>query len=190
MLLLLHLVGLRILLVLKLPSRFILSVQNHQLLSELLILHAELLPDLDEASQAINILGILIINVLVDFQGLVEQVHSTVARSNHERPLVLLRLDLLSALEIDNSLFKHVVFGVMHTEARDHINLGRVVPVRFLVEVHSLELVLLLLIEVTHLSEDLRITRHLGDQDVVPFQSLASHTDQFVNVSDLVDNFV
>ncbi len=57
-LLLLHLVRLRVLLVFSLTTGFILSVQNHQFLSELLVLHAELLSNLDEASETIDIVWV------------------------------------------------------------------------------------------------------------------------------------
>ena len=78
----------------------------------------------------------------------------------------------------------------MHAETRDDIDLGGVVPVGLLVVVDGLELVLLLLIQVAHLSEDLRVTRHLSDQDVVPLQGLSAHTDQLIDVCDLVDHLV
>ena len=55
---------------------------------------------------------------------------------------------------------------------------------------HSLELVLLLLIQVAHLGEDLRVARHLSDQDVVPLEGLSAHADQLVHVRDLVDHLV
>jgi len=78
----------------------------------------------------------------------------------------------------------------MHTKATDNINFGGVVSVTFLVVVDSLEFIRLLLVKVSHLGEDFRISGYLGDQDVVPLQSLASHTDQFINVSDLVNDFI
>ena len=105
-------------------------------------------------------------------------------------PLDLFGLDLTGTLEVLDSLLKHVLFGVVHAEARDDINLRWVVSVTLLVEVDSLELVLLLLVEVTHLGKNFRVTRHLGDEDVVPFESLASHANQLVNVSDLVEHLI
>lgn len=79
---------------------------------------------------------------------------------------------------------------MVHAQAGDNIDLRWVVSVTFLVEVNRLELVLLLLVEVAHLSEDFRIARHLGDQNVVPLKSLATHADKLVDVSDLVQNLV
>ena len=79
---------------------------------------------------------------------------------------------------------------MVHTQARDHINLGRVVAVRLLVEVDGLELILLLLVEVTHLRKNFRVRGHLRNQNVVPLEGLATHTNQLVDVSDLVDNLV
>jgi hypothetical protein len=105
-------------------------------------------------------------------------------------PLDLLGLDLGSSLEVNDGLLEHVLLGVVHTEARDHIDLGWVVSIRLLVVVHGLEFVLLLLVEVSHLGQNIRVGWHLGDEDVVPLQGLSSHTNQFVNVSDLIDNFV
>ena len=78
----------------------------------------------------------------------------------------------------------------MHAETRDDIDLGRVVAVGLLVVVDGLELVLLLLIQIAHLGEDLRVARHLSDQDVVPLEGLSTHADQLVDVRDLVDHFV
>jgi len=78
----------------------------------------------------------------------------------------------------------------VHAEARDDVNLGRVVPVGLLIVVDSLEFVRLLLVQVSHLGQHFRVGRHLGDQDIVPLQGLAPHADQLVHVSDLVDNFI
>jgi len=82
------------------------------------------------------------------------------------------------------------LLGVVHAQATDHINFRRIVPVTFLVVMDSLELIRLLLVKVSHLGKDFRVRWHLGDEDVVPFQSLTSHTDQLVHVSDLVDDFI
>ena len=78
----------------------------------------------------------------------------------------------------------------MHTQARDNIDFSWVIPVGLLVIVNSLEFILLLLVEVTHLGEDLRISWHFGHQNVVPLKSLSSHTDQLVNMSNLIDDFI
>ena len=53
-----------------------------------------------------------------------------------------------------------------------------------------LELVLFLLVEISHFGEDFRVSWDLGDQDVVPLKSLSSHTNEFINMGNLVDNFV
>jgi len=79
---------------------------------------------------------------------------------------------------------------VVHAEARNDVDLRRVVPVGLLVEVHCLELVLLLLVQVAHFGEDFRVTGHLGDEDVVPLEGFTAHTDQLVNMSDLVQDFI
>jgi len=79
---------------------------------------------------------------------------------------------------------------MVHAETRNDIYFGGVIPEAFIVVVHRLELVILLLVEIAHLSEDFWVWGHLGDQDVVPFECLPTHADQFVHVSDLVDNFV
>ena len=79
---------------------------------------------------------------------------------------------------------------MVHAETRDHINLGWVVPVTLPVEVDGLELILFLLVQVAHFGQDLAIAGHLSDQDVVPLQGFTTHTDQLVNVSDLVQDFI
>ena len=54
-----------------------------------------------------------------------------------------------------------------------------------------LELILLLLVQESHLSKDLRVALHvLGDQHVVPLESFSAHTDVLVHVSHLEENFV
>ena len=181
---------LRVLLVLKLPARLLLTVQNHQLLSELLVLQTQLLAHLDQPAEAVDVVRVLIVDVLVDLQRLIQQVHASVTRSDHEGPLVLFGLDLLRPLKVNDGLLKHVILGVVHAEAGDHVDLGGVVAVALLIEVDSLKLVLLLLVEVAHFREDLRVTGHLRDQNVVPFEGLATHTNQLVHVGDLVNHLI
>lgn len=116
-LLLLHLVSLWVLLVLVLATGLVFSIQDHKLLGKLLVLHAQLLTNLNKSAQTVDIIRVLLVDILIHFKCFVEQVHATVARSNHEGPLVLLGLDLLCALEIDDGLFEHVVLSVVHTQA-------------------------------------------------------------------------
>ena len=78
----------------------------------------------------------------------------------------------------------------MHAQARNNVYFGGVVPVTLLVVVDSLELVLLLLVQVAHLREDFRVCGHLSDKDVVPLEGLPAHANQFINVGNLVDNFI
>ena len=85
-------------------------------------------------------------DVFIDLQGLVKQVHAAVARGYHKLPLDLPWLYLESALKVHDGLFKLVLLSVVHAQTGDDINLGGVVPVALLVVVDSLELVLLLLI--------------------------------------------
>ena len=176
--------------VLVLPLGFFFTVKHSKTLLELVELHAELATDGDKATEAVDVVLVFFVDLLVDLECLVEKVHASVTACNHELPFDLLGLDLRSALEILNSLLEHILLGVVHAEARDHIDLRRVVPVALLVKVDSLELVLLLLVEVTHLCKDLRITRHLRDKDVVPLEGFTSHSDQLINVGDLVKHLV
>jgi len=53
-------------------------------------------------------------NVLIDLEGLIEEVHAAVARGNHELPLDLAGLDLEGALEVHDGLLKLVLLGMMH----------------------------------------------------------------------------
>ena len=101
-------------------------------------------------------------------------------------PFDLFGLNLAGALEVLDSLFKHVLFSVVHAQARDDIDFGWVVSIALLVEVHGLELVLFLLVKVAHFSEDFRVRWHLSDQDIVPFEGFSAHADQLVHVSDLI----
>jgi len=56
--------------------------------------------------------------------------------------------------------------------------------------VHCLELILFLLVKVAHLGKNFRVRRNLGDQDVIPLESFTSHTNQLVNMSDLVKDLI
>ena len=125
---------------------FLFTVEDHQLFGEVLVLHTELLTDLDETTEAVDVIRVLSMNVFIDLEGLVEQVHAAVARGDHELPLDLTRLDLECTLKVYDGLLELVLLSMMHAKARDHIDFCGVVPVGLLVVVHSLELVLLLLI--------------------------------------------
>lgn len=96
-------------------------------------------------------------DVFVDLESFIEEVHASVARGNHKLPFHFLRLNLVSSFEIDNGFLKLVLLGVMHSETRNNINLSRVVSVRFLVIMHCLELILFLLVQIAHLSKDFTI---------------------------------
>ena len=78
----------------------------------------------------------------------------------------------------------------MHTKTRNDINFSWIVSVALLIVVDSLEFILFLLVQVTHLSQNFGVRGDLGDQNIVPFESLASHTDQLIDVGNLVDDFV
>lgn len=47
-----------------------------------------------------------------------------------------------------------------------------------------------MLVQVAHLGENLTVCWHLSYQDVVPLESLAPHANKFVDVCNLVDDFV
>jgi len=130
------------------------------------------------------------VDFFIYFESIIKQIHSSVAWSNHELPFDLFWLDLGGSFEEQNSLFKHILFGVMHSQAGDYVNLGRVVSVGLLVVVHSLEFILLLLVEIAHFGQYFWISWHLGNKDVVPFQSLSSHANKFVDMSDLINYFI
>jgi len=173
-----------------LPLRFFFTVKHHEFFTELLVLHAEIFSNLDETTEAVHVIGVLFIDFFVDTESFVEEVHAAVARGNHETPLDFFRLDLTSSFEVNDSLLEHVLLGMVHTKATDDINFGGVVPVTLLIVVDSLELIRLLLVEVSHLGKNFRVSGHLGDQDVVPLEGLASHTDQFINMGNLVNNLI
>jgi len=130
------------------------------------------------------------VDLFVNLKCLVKKIHPTIAGSNHELPFHFFRLNLRCSLEVKDSLFEHVLFGIVHTEARDNINLCWVVSITLLVIVNSLELILLLLVEITHLGKNLRVGWDLGDENVVPFESLSSHSNELVDMSNLVNNFI
>ena len=125
---------------------FLFTLPDHKFLSKVLILHAEFFSDLDKASQAINVVRRFLMDILINLKGFVEEVHASVARGYHKLPFDFFGLDLESSFEVNDSFFELVLFGMMHAEARDDIDLGWVVSVRFLIIMHSLEFILLLLV--------------------------------------------
>jgi hypothetical protein len=58
---------------------FFFSVEDHQLFREVLVLHSQLFSDLDETSEAVNVIGALSVDILVHFESLIEKIHSSVA---------------------------------------------------------------------------------------------------------------
>ena len=113
-----HLTGI-VLLVLSvfiLSLGLLLTIEHGELLLELVVLHAKFTTDRHETTQAVNIVLILLVNLLIDLEGLIKQVHASVATSDHELPLDLLGLDLTGAFEVLDRLFKHVLLGVVHTK--------------------------------------------------------------------------
>lgn len=169
---------------------FFFSVEHHQLLTELLVRHTEFLSDLNKTSKTIDVVRVIIVDLFVNLKCLVKEIHPAVAGCNHELPFHFFHLDLRCSFEVKDSLFEHILLGIMHTEARDHIDLCWVVSVTLLVIVNSLELILLLLVEITHLGKNLRVGWNLGHENVVPLESLSSHSNELVDMSNLVDNFI
>jgi len=55
------------------------SVKNHELFTELLIWHSEFFSDLDKTSQAIDVVRVLSMDVFINFQGFVKQIHPSEA---------------------------------------------------------------------------------------------------------------
>ena len=149
------------------------------------------LTDLNKTSQAVNVIWVLLVDLFIHLVGLLEEVHSTVARCNHKLPLHFLWLDLVCPLEVSDGLLEAILLGMMHTECGDHIDFRWVVPEGLLVEVDSLELILLLLVQESHLCEDLRVALDvLSDQHVVPLESLSAHADILIHVSNLEENLI
>ena len=180
------LVVLLVLGVLVLPLGLFLSIQHGQLLLKLVVFHAELAPDRDETAQAVDIVLVVLVDLLVHLQSLIEKVHSAITGRYHELPLDFLGLNLAGAFEVLDRLLEHVLLGVMHAKAGDNVDFGRVVSVAFLVEVNSLELVLFLLVKVAHFGENFRVRGDLSYQDIVPFEGLSAHTNEFIDVRDLI----
>ena len=79
---------------------------------------------------------------------------------------------------------------MIHTKTRNNIDFSRVVPIGLLVKVDSLKLILFLLIKVSHFCENFTIAWYFGYQDIVPLESLSSHTNKLVNMGNLVNDFI
>lgn len=169
---------------------FFFSVEYHQFFTELLVRHTKLLSDLNKTSEAIDVVRVIVVDLFVNLKCFIKKIHPAVAGSNHELPFHFFHLDLRCSLEVKDSLFEHILFGIVHTEARDDINLCWVVSITLLIIMNSLELILFLLVEVTHLCKNLRVGWDLGDENIVPFEGLSSHSNELINMSNLVDNFI
>jgi hypothetical protein len=100
-----------------LTLRLLFSIHNHQLLTELSVFHAELLSDLDETSEAVDVVLVVLVDVFVHLEGFVKQVHPSVTAGNHESPLNLLGLHLAGTLEEQDGFFKLILLSMMHAEA-------------------------------------------------------------------------
>lgn len=169
---------------------FFFTIKHGKAFLEVIELHAKLTTYGHKSTKTVNIVLVFFVDLFVDFQGFVKEIHASVAASNHKLPLDFLRLDLRRSFEILNRLLEHVLFCVMHAQTRDHINFGWVVPETLLVEMNCLELVLFLLVEVAHFGEDFRVARNFSYQDVVPLESFSSHSDQFIDVGNLIQHLV
>jgi len=106
-----------------------LSVEDHELLAELLVRHAKLLTDLNKASEAIDVVVVFIMDLLVNFESIVEEVHSPITGGDHELPFHFFILNLGGTFEEKDGLLEHVLFRVVHTQARDYIDFGRVIAI-------------------------------------------------------------
>jgi len=63
---------LRVLLVLVLALGFLFTIEDHEFLTEMLVLHAQFLADLNKTAQAVNVVLVFFVNLFVDLEGLVE----------------------------------------------------------------------------------------------------------------------
>ena len=103
--------------VLVLALSLLFTIKNGKLLLEGVVLHAKLTLDRDEATETVNVVLILFVDLFVHLQGFVEEVHSSVATCDHELPFHFLGLNLTGTFEVLDGLFKHVLFGVVHSKA-------------------------------------------------------------------------
>ena len=103
--------------VLVLALSLLFTIKNGKLLLESVVLHAKLTLDRDEATETVNVVLILFVDLFVHLQGFVEEVHSSVATCDHELPFDFLGLNLTGTFEVLDGLFKHVLFGVVHSKA-------------------------------------------------------------------------
>ena len=58
---------------------FFLSVENHQLFGELLVGHTELFANLNESTEAVDVIRVFGVNLLVDLEGIIKQINPSVA---------------------------------------------------------------------------------------------------------------
>lgn len=86
-------------------SCFILEFDPSELLCILLIVETHILAKKDEETQAFNIIRVLLVDSLINFECLLEVSNSTLARCDHELPLDFIGLNLTGSFEVEAGLF-------------------------------------------------------------------------------------
>jgi hypothetical protein len=56
-------------------------------------------------------------NVFINLKCLIEKIHASIARSDHELPFNFTRLNLECALKVHDGLLELILLGVVHTKA-------------------------------------------------------------------------
>mmetsp|Transcript_52646 Transcript_52646/g.157002 ORF Transcript_52646/g.157002 Transcript_52646/m.157002 type:complete len:558 (+) Transcript_52646:218-1891(+) len=117
-----------------------------------LLLH--LLADGDEVPHALNVVGVRVVDLLVELQRLRVGAHAPVAGGHHQPPLHLVRLDLRGAAEEGDGGLVHLLLHVVDAQPGDDVHVHGPVPPGLEVVVEGLRLVAGLVEEVGQSRKD------------------------------------
>mmetsp|Transcript_93982 Transcript_93982/g.270784 ORF Transcript_93982/g.270784 Transcript_93982/m.270784 type:complete len:292 (-) Transcript_93982:1344-2219(-) len=154
-----------------------------------ILLH--LLANSDEISHALDVVGVVPVDLLVQLQGRRVSIHASVAGSNHEPPLDLGRLDLrCSAKERDGRLI-HLLLDIVDAEPCDNIHVNWPISVGFQVVMERLRLVTLLLEQICESRQDTWVCwppLRRSHKQREPFVSLFVVAELLIDVPELPHN--
>mmetsp|Transcript_84561 Transcript_84561/g.262610 ORF Transcript_84561/g.262610 Transcript_84561/m.262610 type:complete len:308 (-) Transcript_84561:1332-2255(-) len=120
-----------------------------------LLLH--LLADGDEVPHALDVVGVRMVDLLVELQRLGIRAHAPVAGGHHQPPLHLVGLDLGGPAEEGDGRLVHLLLHVVDAQPGDDVHVHGPVPPGLEVVVEGLRLVARLVEDVRQAREDPRV---------------------------------
>jgi hypothetical protein len=139
----------------------------------------------DKEPEAFDVVGVLVIDALVDLVGALVVADAALAGGDHQAPLDFLGLQLAGPLEKMAGLFVHLLLDVVDAQPGVGLDVGGQQLVRLHVVVQGLRLVILPEEDVPDPSEHPCVVGHLVQQQLVPLQRLLGVPDHLVDARDL-----